>query len=329
MARGRRVTSVDVAREAGVSQTTVSYVLNNVSHQKISEETRQRIFAAVDKLGYTPSAAARTLRLGRSDIVLLVIADVPLGSTAIELIEHLTADLEQHDLSVITRIESGRTVASLWKDLAPAAVVTFAPVAKEHREDMRAGDTYVVDVWGDSEGGPNVMTRGQIRIGQLQIAHLVAKGHTRVGYAAPADPRLRAFLDPRLEGVRQGCAEHGLTPPSVREVTLDTDAAATTAARTWRAEGVTAVCAFNDEVAIALLSGMRAAGLSAPGDLAVIGVDDNPMARFAEPPLTTVNQHMEAFAAELTDAVLKGLQSRRGPRPAPSEIATLVIRRSA
>lgn len=328
MARGRRVTSVDVAREAGVSQTTVSYVLNNVSHQKISEETRQRIFAAVDKLGYTPSAAARTLRLGRSNIVLLLIADVPLGSTAIELIEHLTADLERHDLSVITRIESGRTVASLWKDLAPAAVVSFAPVAKGHREDMRAGGTYVVDVWGDSEGGPNVMTRGQIRIGQMQIAHLVAKGHTRVGYAAPADPRLRAFLDPRLQGVRQGCTEHGLTPPSEREVALDTDAA-TAAAQAWQAEGVTAVCAFNDEVAIALLAGMRAAGLSAPGDLAVIGVDDNPMARFAEPPLTTINQHMEAFAAELTDAVLKGLESGRGPRPAPSEIATLVIRRSA
>ncbi|WP_344969214.1 LacI family DNA-binding transcriptional regulator [Streptosporangium fragile] len=328
MARARRVTSIDVAREAGVSQTTVSYVLNNVPHQKISEETRQRIYAAVDKLGYTPSAAARTLRLGRSDIVLLLIADLPLGSTAIELIEHLTADLERHGLSVITRIESGRTVASLWKDLAPAAVISFAPVAKEHRADMRADGTYVVNVWGDSEGEPNVMTRGQFRIGRMQIDHLASQGHVRVGYAAPVDPRVRAFFDPRLEGVRRGCAEHGLTPPSVREVVLDAEAAAA-AARAWRAEGVTGVCAFNDEVAIALLAGMRAAGLSAPADLAVIGVDDMPMARFAEPPLTTINQHMDAVAAELADAVLGGLERPDARRPGPPESATLVIRRSA
>lgn len=327
MAKQRRVTSVDVAREAGVSQTTVSYVLNNVTHQKISEETRQRIFAAVDKLGYTPSAAARTLRTGRSNIVLLLLANIPLGSTATELIEHLTADLEQHGLSVLTRIERGRTVTSLWKDLAPAAVVTFAPVAKKDRAEMRAGGTHVVNAWGDGKGTSDVMTRGQVEIGRMQVAHLVSKGHTRVGYAAPVDPRLGAFLDPRLEGVRQGCAEHGLVPPSVREVAMDgtpTDAAA----RDWAAEGVTGVCAFNDDVAIALLAGMRAAGLSAPGDLAVIGVDDTLASRFAEPPLTTINQHMDAIAAELTDAVLKGLDRRREARRAPSETATLVVRRS-
>ncbi|MGA5761392.1 LacI family DNA-binding transcriptional regulator [Nonomuraea bangladeshensis] len=327
MARARRVTSVDVAREAGVSQATVSYVLNNVPHQKIAEETRQRIHAAVKKLGYTPSAAARTLRLGRSDIVLLLVANIPLGSTAVELIEHLTADLERHGLSVITRIESGRTVASLWKDLAPAAVVSFAPVTKENRADMRAAGTYVVNAWGDSEGEPNVMTRGQTRIGRMQADHLISRGHVRVGYAAPADPRVRAFYDPRLAGVRQGCADRGLPPPSVREVPLDAEAAST-AARAWRAEGVTAVCAFNDEVAVALLAGVRAAGLSAPADLAVIGVDDIPMARFAEPPLTTIDQHTEAVAAELADAVLKGLERPDARRSAPPDNATLVVRRS-
>ncbi|AQZ63979.1 putative LacI-family transcriptional regulator [[Actinomadura] parvosata subsp. kistnae] len=327
VARARRVTSVDVAREAGVSQTTVSYVLNNVPHQKISEETRRRIHAAVEKLGYTPSAAARTLRLGRSDIVLLLVASMPLGPTAVELIEHLTTGLERHGLSVITRIESGRGAGSLWKDLAPAAVVSFAPVAREQRADLRAAGTYVVDVWGDSDGEPDVLTRGQLRIGLMQAAHLAAKGHTRIGYATPADPRLRAFSEPRLEGVRQGCAEHGLAPPDVREVALDVGAA-TAAARAWQAAGVTAVCAFNDEVAIALLAGLRATGRPAPAGLAVIGVDDIPMARFAEPPLTTIDQHMETVAAELADAVLSGLEKPGTRGRPPSETATLVIRGS-
>ncbi|GAA0855691.1 LacI family DNA-binding transcriptional regulator [Streptosporangium amethystogenes subsp. fukuiense] len=328
MAKRRRVTSIDVAKEAGVSQTTVSYVLNNVPYQTIPAETRQRIYAAVEKLGYTPSAAARTLRLGRSDIVLLLIANMPLGATAIELIEHLTADLEQHGLSVITRIDSGRAVAALGKSLAPAAVISFAPVSEEHRADLRSAGVYVVDVWGDNDDGPNVMARGQFRIGRMQADHLVSQGHTRLGYAAPADHRLGPFLDPRLEGVRRGCAEHGFASPSVRQVALET-AAAADAAHAWRAEGVTAVCAFNDEVAIALLAGIRATGLSAPGDLAVIGVDDIPLGQFAEPPLTTINQHMDAIAAELTDAVLDGLRSPSSRRAVPSESATLVIRRSA
>lgn len=327
MAKRRRVTSIDVAKEAGVSQTTVSYVLNNVPHQTIPEETRQRIHAAVDKLGYTPSAAARTLRLGRSNIVLLLIANMPLGATAIELIEHLTADLERHDLSVITRIESGRSLASLGKSLAPSAVVAFAPLAEEQRAGIRDTGAYVIDVWGDNDDGPNVMARGQFRIGRMQADYLASKGHIRLGYAAAADPRLSPFLDPRLDGVRRSCSEHSLPPVSVRQVALDTSAAAH-AARAWQDEGISAVCAFNDEVAVALLAGIRAAGLSAPADLAVVGVDDIPMAQFAEPPLTTINQHMDAIAAELADAVLDGLKSGNGRR-APSESATLVVRHSA
>ncbi|MFI6961764.1 LacI family DNA-binding transcriptional regulator [Streptomyces sp. NPDC050255] len=87
--------TADVARQAGVSQTTVSYVRNDVRHQKIAVETRHRIHAAVERLGYTPSTAARTLHKGHSDIVLLLLADMPLGHTAIQLVEELTQILQK------------------------------------------------------------------------------------------------------------------------------------------------------------------------------------------------------------------------------------------
>ena len=74
----RAVTATDVAREAGVSQATVSYVINDDPNQKISSETRGRVLAAVARLGYTPSAAARALRKGSSDLVLLALPDVPM-----------------------------------------------------------------------------------------------------------------------------------------------------------------------------------------------------------------------------------------------------------
>ncbi|MFJ8794360.1 LacI family DNA-binding transcriptional regulator [Streptomyces sp. NPDC102462] len=328
MARQGRVTSVDVAREAGVSQTTVSYVLNDVTHQKISEETRRRVFEAVEKLGYTPSAAARTLRRGRSDIVLLLLADVPLGFTAMELVEHLTSDLEAHGLSVITRIENGRTVNSLWRDLAPAAVVLFAPVADEQRARMRAGGTHVVNVWRDGSGEEDSLTPSQTRIGRLQVGHLVAAGHRQLGYAAPADTRLQDFYELRLQGASESCVEQGLGVPVVREVPFDT-ASAADVVKEWRAAGVTGVCAYNDEVAFALLAGMRTAGLSAPADLAVIGVDDIALAQFADPPLTTVSQHMDVIANDLADAVLKGMPNPRSSPGTRAETATLVIRSSA
>ncbi|MFJ9085529.1 LacI family DNA-binding transcriptional regulator [Streptomyces sp. NPDC102384] len=330
MARRRRVTATDVAREAGVSQTTVSYVLNDVPHQKISTETRQRIHAAVDKLGYTPSAAARTLRKGHSDIVLLLLADMPLGHTAIELIEQLTQVLQEHGLSVITRIEDGGTDAALWADLAPRAVVMLAPVEADRRARMEAAGIDVINAWrrDPEDAGHDTLAYSQHHVGTLQARHLAAAGHRNLGYAAPADPRLGDFYELRLQGVRDACAELGLEPPVVREVEPDAGGAAA-AVRAWRSESVTGVCAFNDEVAFALLAGMRAAGLSAPGDLAVIGVDDIPVARFAEPPLTTVDQHMGIVATGLAEAILRrrGFPAGQGEQRGAS--ATVVARQSA
>ncbi|WP_425842079.1 LacI family DNA-binding transcriptional regulator [Streptomyces fractus] len=330
MARERRVTATDVAREAGVSQPTVSYVLNNVGNQKISAETKARVYAAVAKLGYTPSAAARTLRLGRSNVVLLLLADVPLGHTAIELIEHLTEDLERHGLTVITRIEAGQSTNTLWADVAPRAVVLFAPLDAERRAQMEAVGTHVVNVWhpGLDNGEDDPLARSQSRVGLLQVGHLAGRGHQAIGYGAPTDRRLHDFYELRLEGVRRACVERGLFPPAVREVPLDVVSAAEHARR-WVAEGVTAVCAFNDEVAFALLAGMRAAGLSAPDALAVIGVDDIPLAPFAAPPLTTVNQHLATVAAELAESVLHGLEHPNQFPRRQSEVARVVIRESA
>jgi DNA-binding LacI/PurR family transcriptional regulator len=336
-ARKGRVTSIDVAREAGVSQTTVSYVLNDVADQKISAGTRRRVLAAVEKLGYTPSAAARTLRRGRSDIVLLVLPDVPVGPTLAEVIERLTDDLEQRGLTVISRRDRGHApVAALWRELMPAAVVGFSgSIGPEDRERLRAAGIHCAGLLLDSGGG-DVLSLPQTRIGRVQAGHLAATGHRLLGYAAPDDPRVRDFYELRLEGVRRGCAESGLGPPVVYEVPLGVRPAAD-AVRSWHEAGVTGICAYNDEVAFALLAGARAAGLAVPGDLAVIGVDNIPLAPFAVPPLTTVDQHGGTIAAHLAELVLGGIGNgvgsgagtSRPARPPRAEAVTLVVRESA
>ncbi|GAB7192091.1 LacI family DNA-binding transcriptional regulator [Kineococcus sp. NUM-3379] len=326
------MTASDVAREAGVSQATVSYVLNDTPGQTIPEQTRRRVREAMERLGYAPSAAARALRRGRSDTVLVVLPDWPLGATLVAAVEGLTDALEPHGLSVLTRRTSAaRPLAGLWRTLGPAAVVGFDGLDPAEVEAMTAAGVAVVSTMpAPRPGSAGVLTVSHSLIGGLQLQHLAATGHRHVGYAAPADPRVAVFRDLRLDGVRTACLELGLDEPSVRVVPVDLRAAAD-AVTAWRAEdpAVTAVCAYDDDLAFALLAGMRSLGLTAPGDLAVIGVDDTPLAPFAAPPLTTIDPNVDAFVAYLTAAVLHGTAGGDPPpRPRPDAV-TLVVRESA
>jgi DNA-binding LacI/PurR family transcriptional regulator len=168
----------------------------------------------------------------------------------------------------------------------------------------------------------------QQRVGRVQAEHLAATGHRVLGYAFPDDERVRLFAEPRLDGVRQACVELGLEQPLVRPVPLDPEAAAD-AVSAWRDAGVTGVCAYNDDVAIAVLAGLRSLGLTAPDDLAVVGVDDVPAARLAAPPLTTVSSGQSVIAEHLARSIVAALAGQPAPRRPGSDIVQLVRRASA
>lgn len=330
--RARRVTATDVAREAGVSQATVSYVLNDTPGQSIPESTRERVRAAVERLGYTPHAAARALRTGRSDTVLFVVPDWPLGPALTNLIEALSERLEEHGLSLLTRrVGSGRPLAGVWRTLLPAAVIGMESLDPDEVRAMRDSGIHVISTLvRERRTADGVLAHSNSMIGAMQLQHLAATGHRHIGYAAPADPRLALFRDLRLDGVRTAAFELGLPEPSVRTVPMDVVAAADAVAA-WRAErpAVTAVCAYNDDLAFALLGGMRSLGLGAPHDVAVVGVDDTPLAPFAHPPLTTIRMDLDALVVHLTDAVVRHLRGGAPPRVPRTEALTLVVRESA
>lgn len=330
---GRRgqVTAADVAREAGVSPTTVSYVLNNVPHQKIPDETRQRVHAAVARLGYKPSAAARALRRGRSDVVLMVIPDIPIGATVAEIVERMTEALEPRGLTLVTRSERHTPLSVLWQELMPAAVVALVALDPRDRDAMREAGIHVIGALlrpGSDEDA--TLSVPQQLVGRLQVEHLAATGHQHIGYAGPGDPRVRAFYDLRLDGARMACVELGLDLPIVHDVPLEVPAAMR-AIRAWRAATprITAVCAYNDETAFALLAAARELELSVPTDLAVIGVDNIPLAKFAHPPLTTIDQNVGVLTEHLAEMIVSGIAGRRAPRRSRSEAMSVVIRQSA
>lgn len=102
----RRVTSADVASASGVSRTTVSYVLNARTDVRIPEETRSRVLAVAEELGYTPSAAARALRTGSNRLVLLMVPDWAASPGFTRFTRLLTAEMAAKDLTLITHVIS-------------------------------------------------------------------------------------------------------------------------------------------------------------------------------------------------------------------------------
>ena len=168
------------------------------------------------------------------------------------------------------------------------------------------------------------------RTGRLQAEHLAAAGHRVLGYAWPDDPRVVNFAQPRLDGVRQACADLGLAQPQVVPVPLTPDGVAD-ALLAWRAAAptVTGICAYNDEIALAILAGARRQGLDVPHDLAVIGVDDIPSAAVALPALTTVRADTPTLAGYIADTIVRKIDGKPAAKRPGSDIHSVIRRDSA
>jgi DNA-binding LacI/PurR family transcriptional regulator len=306
-------------------------VLNNTPHQVIPERTRQRVLAAAGELGYTPSAAARTLVSGRSDVVLLLLPDWPIGPEVGRLLEDLSAALAGHGLTFVAHPRAaGRPVAEVWKAITPAAVISFEELEDQESARLRAaGVELTVALFGGGKGS-RALDIPEQRAGRLQAEHLAVAGHRHLGYAWPEDERVVAFAQPRLDGVRQTCADLGLPEPHVLPVPLDAERAAE-AVGAWRGSdpAVTGVCAYNDEVALAVLSGARRRGVDVPGDLAVIGVDNTHAGRLTTPALSTVESDLGAISRYIADSISHTLHGRPAPERPGSGIHSVIPRESA
>ena len=191
-----RITSVDVAREAGVSQSTVSFVLNNTRGQTIPEETRRRVLEAAKKLDYRPRASARSLAAGRSDVVLLALPGLPISANLSRFIEQLAAALAEHGLSLVTHLAEGhgRPLPDLCAAVDASAVISLIPFDEETTEALhRAGAEVVL--------GTGSQARAELQeIGRLQAQHLISLG-PRPASATPCRGSTR-----RNSGCRSACA---------------------------------------------------------------------------------------------------------------------------
>ena len=310
-----KVTLNDVAAASGVSRATVSFVLRDSPGQSISAATRDRVRAAARALGYVPNGLARALREGTSRIVLLTIDAALDGNYARSYIAGLDAELAAHEHVLLVRYAHAHAA-----DAAERLVVdAIAP-----RAVLRFGEPYLTGRELDDSGGG--WRDGLAAHVSAQVGYLASRGHRRIALALPdRDTPLR---DVRRRFADQAAAALGL-PPLVPFTMPGPASSGTTSADSLRdllalPEPVSAVAAFDDDVALRVLAAMRAAGLTAPGDLAVIGFDDNGYGALTAPALTTVHIDAEAHGRQAARAVL-GLPID-GLSPTPGRV---VVRDSA
>ncbi|GHF96763.1 LacI family DNA-binding transcriptional regulator [Streptomyces hydrogenans] len=314
-------TSADVARLAGVSRATVSYVLNNTSAVRISEPTRERVREAARELGYVPHAAARTLRAGHSRLVLLPTAHVPVGPLYSGFFNDLQWALRRLDYTVVQYGSVGlaaEDAARAWAELRPAAVVSMGevevtPGAVEILR--RSGVKAVITVGTRAAEGTHSLVLDQPRVGEVAAEHLIATGRRRIGVVVPEEPGLGMFSGPRLDGARRAAEAAGATVVPL-PLAYTEESAVALAAR-WPELGLDAVFGYNDEYAMLLMRALQDAGVDVPGDTAVIGADDLLLGRLLRPRLSTV--HIDLIEggelAALVDDAVNGTADATGRRP--------------
>lgn len=326
----KRATSTDVAKLAGVSRTTVSYVLNGTHIQSIPQVTRDKVMDAAARLGYTPHAAARALRAGRSNLVLLAVRDIPYGRNLGVLVDRLAQQVAQRGMSLVVWQPGGAedTLRTTLGHVRPRVALSPFQLDAEETAALRdAGIPYAVGA--SSRGAYN----NDELAGVLQVRHLAERGHRAIGHLGTADADVAAFAGPRRRGVRRGCQEMGLAEPRESFVAVPPAGSVDDVAevlRTWRKgpDPVTGVAAYNDYVAAMCLLAAERLGLRVPADLGVIGTDDDPMSAMVTPPLTTVRLNMAGLADHLLALGLAVADGEPEPPESSSLALELVVRES-
>lgn len=298
----RRVTSREVAERAGVSRTTVSFVLNDVQGFQISEATRQRVLQAANELGYVPDATARSLASGRTYILGLIVCQPA---------DHILVDayLPQviYGLGQVSRERGFRVLIEAIEDVSQPD--TYTDLVQAKRIDgillsgPRSDDQQLVDLitsdfpivllgWLDIPSAHTVDVDNQTAAAKA-INHLIKLGHERIACITNAPAQYTGAAQ-RVQGYCNALEAAGLpyTETLVRYGDFDPESG-------YRAmwslletsPRPTAVFVASDVVAFGAMAAIRDAGLCIPGDVAVVGFDDVPMARYVAPALTTVHLH--------------------------------------
>jgi DNA-binding LacI/PurR family transcriptional regulator len=317
----------DVAARAGVSVATVSRSLS--APGSVRADTRARVLGAVDELGYEPNRAARGLITGRTGNLGVIVPD--LGNPYFHgVLKGAQERAREADHAVFVAdgqedaAEEQALIRAMGKQvdgivlcssrLAPAALARLEPTPTLVLLNRRVPGRPSVVV--DSAGGMRQAMR-----------HLAELGHVRCAFVA--GPRRSWSNRERLRGLRAAARTAGAEVVTIGPVAPQFESGAAAADRVLET-GATAVLAYNDLVAVGILSRLAELGVRVPHELSVVGFDDIPLAAMVTPPLTTVAAPTELAGRAAVQVLLERLEHGGAQTtPAVQRLpATLVVRGS-
>jgi LacI family transcriptional regulator len=295
----RQARSRDVAKLAGVSRTTVSFVLNDVPGVKISEETRQRVLAAARKLNYYPTAAARSLASGKTHRVGLILGEGQerLAADAFlpSFLQGVTASVHQRGyllmLQLAEDVPSHEAYVRLIREQQVDGLILSGPRSDDPLLSQLAEERFPLILHGQitEHDLPHVDVDNRAG-GYRATMHLIELGHRRIGFISNA-PLSYSGAQDRFTGYRLALSEHDipLEEDLIRIGAFLPETGLTAMEELLQLpERPTAIFAASDVVALGAMSAIHHAGLEIPDDVAVVGFDDIFLAAQAYPSLTTV-----------------------------------------
>lgn len=322
-----RPTLHDVATRAGVSKSLVSLALSG--SPRVSDDSRARIESAAAELGYRPNAAARSLKVRRSQTIGVLILDLHnpvfaeiLDGVQIEVRKRgystmlisggVDPDIERAEIDTLLRfqIEGLILISHRLPAEALRAIATEVPTVIVTRDDI-AVDTM------------DTVSNDDVAGARLAVDHLVYLGHTHITHLSGGDNPVAQL---RAEGYRRAMSDHGLED-NIRVVPGGlTDTAGYQAAVSALADSPTALFVANDIAAMGAIAAVENSGLSVPDDVSVIGYDGISLGGMRRVNLTTVEQPLADLGRRAAERILDRIESPESPAIRERVSARLVVR---
>ncbi|WP_377272474.1 LacI family DNA-binding transcriptional regulator [Peterkaempfera sp. SMS 1(5)a] len=303
----------DIAVQAGVSEATVSRVLNGKAG--VSAATRQTVLAALDVLGYERPTRLRQRSAGLIGLVTPELNN-PIFPAFAQVIEQV---LSRHGYTPVlcTQTPGGSTEDELVEMLVERGVSGIVFVSGLHADTTADHDRYakltgrqvpfvLIDGYSDRISAPFVSPDDRAAM-RMAVQHLVELGHERIGLAVgqrryvPALRKVEGFT----AALRDVLGQSPEQAESAVQHTLFSVEGGHAAAGALLDTGCTAIVCASDMMALGAIRAVRQRGLSVPQDVSVVGFDDSPLIAFTEPPLTTIRKPVEAMATAAVDALLE------------------------
>lgn len=330
MARARLA---DIATQAGVSEATVSRVLNG--KPGVADLTRQSVLTALDVLGYERPSRLRRKSVGLVGLIVPELTN-PVFPAFAQVIE--TA-LARHGYTPVlcTQTPGGVHEDDYTQMLLERSVSGIIFVSGLHADSLADHERYrqltarglpvvLVNGYADDVDAPYVSSDDHVS-SQLAVAHLVALGHTRIGLAVGPERFVPAIR--KIAGFRQAMAS--LVPrggePAIERSLFTVEGGHAAASRLIEI-GCTAVVCGSDLMALGAIRAARAAGLGVPQDLSVVGYDDSTLIAFTDPPLTTLRQPVQGMGEAAVRALIDEIAGHPAPRAEYVFRPELVVRGS-